>query len=208
MDNIWAVPLDAATGRGNHLLMDPNETLGSVLAQWGEWQRAGNLSLRTITERAAVLRRFLLWAEIGPFAITAQLVVRYLDRANLTPGTRATYYGHLRAYGTWLVRTHRTENNPVLDAPSPRRNKGVPRPITGGQLQAVLAVVNRRRTRMMFLLAAFQGLRVHEIAKVRGQDFDLEAGVLYVTGKGGKTAMLPVHTLVAEAAVGFDKLSW
>lgn len=188
--------------------MDPNENMGSVLAHWGEWQRAANLSPRTIMERAALLRRFLLWAGADPTSITAKDILTYLDRPGLTPGTRATYHGHLRAYCAWLVKTHQTVYNPCEDTPSPRSHKGVPRPVTGAQLQAVLDVVNRRRTKMMFLLAAFQGLRVHEIAKIRGEDFDFTAGILYVTGKGNKAAVLPIHPLVLEAAATFPALDY
>lgn len=188
--------------------MEPAETLGAVLDRWGKWQRSANLSQRTINERAAVLRRFLAHTQTDPFTITAQDVVDYLDRAGLTPGTRSTYYGHLRAFGAWLVKTGQAEINPVLGAPSPRRRKGVPRPITAAQLRQLLGVVNRRRTRMMVLLGAFQGLRVHEIAKVRGEDFDMDNGILYVTGKGGKTAALPIHDLVREAAAGFPVIDW
>lgn len=182
--------------------------LGSVLTQWGEWQRSANLSQRTITERAAVLRRFLTWCGKDPFSFTAQDIIAYLERPALKPGTRCTYHEYLRNYGDWLVRTHQAATNPADGTPAPKRRKGVPRPITPAQLQAVLDVAKHRRTRMMFLLAAFQGLRVHEIAKIRGEDFDLDAGVLYVTGKGGTTAMLPVHELVAAEAASFPRIDW
>jgi integrase/recombinase XerD len=52
----------------------------------------------------------------------------------------------------------------------------------------------------MILLAALAGLRVHEIAKVRGEDIDTVARTLRVTGKGGKVADLPLHPLLVEAA--------
>jgi integrase/recombinase XerD len=190
------------------MIMYPTDKIGTVLESWGEWQRDSNLSNRTITERADTIRRFLLWSHADPLLITAQDILRYLDRPGLANSSRATYHGHIKAYCLWLVKTHQVETNPVDDTPSPRRNKGVPRPITGVQLRHVLLVVNRRRTRMMLLLAAFQGLRVHEIAKIAGQDFDRGAGVLYVTGKGGKTAVLPIHPLVEEAMALFPELDY
>ena len=54
----------------------------------------------------------------------------------------------------------------------------------------------------MVLLAALQGLRAHEVAKLKGEDLDLEAGTMVVKGKGDVTAMLPLHPLViGHAAV-------
>lgn len=41
----------------------------------------------------------------------------------------------------------------------------------------------RGSTRVMILLAAFAGLRIHEIAKIRGEDVDPQARTLRVTGK-------------------------
>lgn len=41
----------------------------------------------------------------------------------------------------------------------------------------------RCSTRVMILLAAFAGLRIHEIAKIRGEDVDPQARTLRVTGK-------------------------
>ncbi|WP_158070629.1 tyrosine-type recombinase/integrase, partial [Mycobacterium sp. NS-7484] len=47
---------------------------------------------------------------------------------------------------------------------------------------------------------AFEGFRAHEIAKVKGEDFDLIARTVTVTGKGGLTATLPLHHRVLEIA--------
>lgn len=65
-----------------------------------------------------------------------------------------------------------------------------------------------RRTKVMILLAAFAGLRVHEIAKVRGEDVDPMARTLRVTGKGNVTAVLPLHPVLVEAAKDMRKGWW
>jgi integrase/recombinase XerD len=76
------------------------------------------------------------------------------------------------------------------------------------QLAELLRVVNRRRTRMMILLAALAGLRVHEIAKMHGGDLDRISGVLTVTGKGGKTAMIPLHEDLLAEAESWPRADW
>jgi integrase len=57
----------------------------------------------------------------------------------------------------------------------------------------------------MIVLAAFAGMRVHEIAKIRGSDVDLTGGLLYIVGKGGKAASIPLHPKIAEVAVDMPR---
>lgn len=172
----------------------------SVLANWGAWQQAANLSHRTITERCACIRHMLSLAQCGPFDITPEVIMAYTTRPGVGRSSRATYHAHIRAYSHWLTRTGQRSDDPTVQTPTPKRSKGQPRPVLCTALREMLAVVNRRRTRMMILLAAYEGLRVHEIAKIRGEDVDLESGVLFVSGKGGRQAYLPLHPEVAALA--------
>ncbi|RBY82709.1 integrase [Blastococcus sp. TF02A-26] len=97
-------------------------------------------------------------------------------------------------------------DNPVDRLHKPRGVKRTARPITTAQLERVLATVNRRRTRAMVLLGAYQGLRAHEIAKFRGEDID--GPWLSVVGKGSKPARLPLHPAVAAIAHDFPRYGW
>lgn len=156
--------------------------------EWAGWQRAAGLSERTIAERAGAVRKL---AELCDGDPTRRDVVFFLGRRGLAASTRATYHGHLRAFFTWCITAGLREDDPMAGVPVPRRPRHTPRPISSEQLGALLAVCNRRRTRAMVLLGALAGLRVHEIAAIRGADF--AGDMLAVTGKGGKTAMVPVH---------------
>lgn len=60
----------------------------------------------------------------------------------------------------------------------------------------------------MIVLAAYAGLRVHEIAKFRGEDLDAIGQVITVTGKGGKTAMIPAHPIILELAQTMPKYGY
>lgn len=75
-------------------------------------------------------------------------------------------------------------------------------------LERLLAGRMHRRTRAMILLGAFQGLRVHEIAKVRVEDVDTDDKVLRVNGKGGVDAVLPLHPLVEALVPGMPRRGW
>ncbi|MBW4032993.1 MAG: tyrosine-type recombinase/integrase, partial [Acidobacteria bacterium] len=126
----------------------------------------------------------------------------FIGKPGLAPRSRWTYHQHLSAYCTWLIKAKLRKDNPLAEAPVPRRPAGVPRPVLNHQLERILTAAGRRRTKTMILLAALAGLRVHEIAKLHGRDVDLEARTLRVIGKGGKDALIPMHELlVAEAQV-------
>jgi site-specific recombinase XerD len=129
--------------------------------------------------------------------------VLFTTREGLSNSTRATYHSTINAYCAWLVKTRRRDDNPIFETPSPRRKRGLPRPTRADQLPLILEAANRRRTRMMILLAALAGLRVHEVAKFSGTDVEWELASLYITGKGGATKMLPMHPLIAEEATMF-----
>lgn len=179
-----------------------------VLDRWRAWQEMQSLSERSITERANCVRRYVAFSHEEPFRFTTDQLMMFLGRPKLAPRTRWTYHQHLSAYSTWLVKTKQRKDNPLADAPVPRKPAGVPRPVPSHQLEAVMRAAGRRRTRTMILLAALAGLRVHEIAKVHGRDVDLAAGTLRVIGKGGKDALIPMHPLLLQEARAYPSNSW
>ena len=179
-----------------------------TVREWQLWQRARCHSAHTIAARS---RRVVLFAEgvgVDPTTASADDVVGYLARTDVTSGTLATYHAHLKAWFTWLRLTGRRLDDPMLTVPAPRTPRRKPRPLTDDQLKRLLATPMRARTRMMVLLAAFQGLRVHEIAKMRGEDADLQAMQLRVVGKGGVDVTLPLHPAVADAMTGPRKANF
>lgn len=173
--------------------------VSAVLGRWMQWQNAQGLSQRTILERSRIMTQLAGVVDSKLEAITADDIVRFLSDRNTSRTTKATYFVGVKAYCVWLVRSGIRDDDPTLKVPAPKRPKSVPRPISTEQLMETLKCANRKRTRMMILLAAFAGLRVHEIAKFRGEDIDRYGATLTVNGKGGKTAVLPLHdVLLAE----------
>ncbi|MDO5618011.1 tyrosine-type recombinase/integrase [Kocuria sp.] len=179
------------------------------LHDFRDWQRAANLSERTATERARVIAQ--LCAAAGrddPLEVGAREIVRFLAQRHLSRTTRASYYASLRAFYTWAMRAGLAASSPMEGVPTPKRPPSTPRPIQTVQLAATLRAANRARTRAMVLLGALEGLRVHEIAAAAGPDFDLGAGTMTLTGKGGKRAVIPLHPAVAELAREMPTRSW
>lgn len=181
--------------------------LDEVLATWRAWQEAQGLSERTIADRAAAVARFAAFSGEDPLGFTAGSITRYVGRPGLKPRTRWVYRQHLQAYSDFLVRTHQRDTTPLVDVPTVRKPTGTPRPIETAELAAVLERVEGP-ARMMILLAAFAGLRVHEIAKVRGRDLDRRAETLVVEGKGGTEAVLPAHPAILAEAAQYPERDW
>lgn len=178
----------------------------SLVADWEAWQHAQNLSERTIRERAGVIINLCSYSDVTPEAITSRDIIRYIGRRDLKASTKATYFASIQAFTRWCVTTGIREDDPCLKAPTPKRPRNLPRPITPAQFVKLLAVANRRRTRMMILLGSLAGLRVHEIAKIHGGD--ITEGVLSVTGKGGATKLVPLHEAIQDAARHFPEDGW
>lgn len=172
---------------------------------WAMFMRAQSLSRRTIEERVSVTQRLVSATGRDLPDLEAGDIAGWLGDLDVSATTRATYHGHLRAAFTWARTVGLVQVSPMDAVPKSRRPRSVPRPIESSQLDALLKACNRRRTRMMVKLALFAGLRVHEIAKVRGEDVDLEAGTLYVDGKGGTRALIPLHERIADEAGSFPR---
>jgi site-specific recombinase XerD len=178
----------------------------SALEQWELYMRGAGRSNRTITETLGVLHRLEKFAGTRVESVRPLDIARFLGRSRLKQNSRAAYYGYIHAFYRWWGDNGGV--NTAAKLPRPKAPKGAPRPITDEQLQHLLAVRMRRRTRVMILLAAFAGLRVHEIAKIRGEDVDPQARTLRVTGKGHVTAVLPLHPVLVDAAAGMPRRGW
>lgn len=174
-----------------------------LIAAWALWQRARNLSDKTIKERINVIGRFNHPATLTPVDIDEFLVNPAWARA-----TRATYHGAIRAWSLWLVRTGYRSDDPTLIATTPKVSRGRPRPLADEHLVALLTSRTYRRTKAMILLAAYAGLRVGEIAAVRGEDVDLMTRTIRVNGKGNKKRDVPLHPLLERLAREMPSRSW
>lgn len=173
------------------------------LIAWERWQRAQSLSHRTIKDRRDVMKHLATFSQAKLLDITPDHIIDYLDRPTLSPSSRASYHATIRAFYKWATQTGLITENPVTHTPTPKRPKGVPRPVETAHITALLATVNRKRTRAMIILAAYAGMRVHEIAKFRGDDIDRISHSITITGKGGKTAIIPAHPAIIEMAEHF-----
>ena len=181
---------------------------GTLTGQWRTWMLAAALSLRTVDERLRLLARFQLETECDPVTADYETVVEWLASGDWSVSTKATYRSALAAWFAWLVKMEYRLDNPMVKVASPRPPARVPRPIADENLPVLLSTPMHSRTRVMILLAAYAGLRVHEVAKIRGQDFDLRARTLTVKGKGGVVRRLPLADALADIAATMPARGW
>ncbi|MEB3021335.1 tyrosine-type recombinase/integrase [[Mycobacterium] crassicus] len=178
----------------------PSTTL--ALADWEIWQTAQRLSRNTIDERIRVIRQ--LHSETGeqPLHIDAVGIVRWIadHEDDWADSTACTYTSYLSAWFKWLQLTDRRIDNPMVKVGTPQSPDREPRPISDVDVVKLLQIRMWKSTRRMILLALLAGLRVHEIAKIRGEDFDLSGRLLWVKGKRKRLKSIPLHPILVELA--------
>lgn len=199
--------MTATTARHLHAVPDDADGYELPLIQRFEvWLRGAGRSDRYVRHCIYVLNHLARHADRPLEDITELDVSRFLGRVDIQSNSRASYFSVIACFFGWYA-TH-GGRDVTARLPRPRTPKGVPRPVTDAQLRDLLATRMHHRTRVMILLAALAGLRVHEIAKVRGEDVDPVGRTLRVTGKGDKTAVLPLHPLLAKQAATMPATGW
>lgn len=181
----------------------------STMNATGAWRlamQAEGKSKRTITERLRLLAAFE--AETGTPAedITARQIMDFLSDPALAQSSRGAYFAVFRAWCGYLVRSGQRADDPTAQLRAPKVPSGTPHPVSQDDLARLLAVPMWPSTKAMILLAAYAGLRVHEIAKIRGED--VHGDELRVHGKGGRVDYLPLHPVLQELAEQMPQHGW
>lgn len=173
------------------------------------WQASRRLSPLTIAERSRVLAQFHNDTQVQPAHARPVDIMRWItSHADWSASTHCTYYSYLNAWYKFLQAHEYRTDNPMAKIGAPRSPERLPRPVSDADVRALLQSPTHTRTHAMLLLASLQGLRVHEIAKVKADDLDLEAGTLRVLGKGGSLHSLPLHPQVAAYAWRMPRKGW
>ena len=179
-----------------------------LIDRWAVWQTARGLSNRTVEERARLVSMVARDLGVPPDQWRAISLTRWLAKYRDSPGTRSTYHSMLRAWHTWLVATGQRPDDPMAELGPVRSPRRTPRPAANEHIKAMLVRPMWPSTRAMIILAAWQGMRVHEIAHHRGEYIDLHTSTLRILGKGGSDKTIPLSP-VAEALVPhFPRRGW
>lgn len=164
-----------------------------ALGGWRDWLVAAGRPQSTVKLRMYQMRRFA--ADNGhPWDQTQDTLISWLASQEWSPETRRSYRSALRGFYGWAHASGKIEHDPARVLPPIRARVRRARPTPEPVLREAL-LFRDPRTRLMILLAARQGLRRGEIARVHSDDLteDLDGWSLRVQGKGDKERVIPLH---------------
>jgi site-specific recombinase XerD len=128
-------------------------------------------------------------------AVTGEDLQRHLGNPHWAQQTKKSHRSTLRSFYGWAYRYEYIAKDPSADLRPIKIPVGRPRPAPEANVEA--AIANATATdQVMVLLAAYAGLRRNEIATLRQSN--VEGNRLRVTGKGGRTRLVPIHPKLAE----------
>lgn len=174
-----------------------NNIWETVIEEWRDWMKAASRPATTMRLRTYQLRRFA--ADHGhPWDPTQKTIITWLAGQNWSAESRRSYRSALRTFYTWAQASGYIDHNPAALIPPVKVNHHPPRP-TPETILAQALLCAEPRVQLMILLAARQGLRRGEIARVHTEDLteDLVGWSLRVHGKGNKERVIPLHTDIA-----------
>ena len=167
-----------------------------------EHLRLRNLRRTTVYNRERALARLAAWAQGPILRLSEDDLLRWQAQraAEIQPEPRRTELSHARQFYGWAVAERRIKTDPSLRVPLPRVARGLPRPIGDGKLAAALEGADAD-TRAILALAAFAGLRAHEIAGLNWAEVgaeDLMPHLRILDGKGGHGRLVPISAALAD----------
>jgi integrase/recombinase XerD len=134
-----------------------------------------------------------------PAALAADLSahMRDLQRQGLSPRSSARALSAIRGFYEHLVTIGERLDNPAVNLLPPRLWKPLPKVLSEGEVEALLAVPDVAtplglRDRAMFELLYATGLRVSELVGLTLPQLRLDVGFLIAFGKGNKERVVPV----------------
>jgi integrase/recombinase XerD len=173
-----------------------------------EQVRAGRgLSANTEAAYRADLMDFVAalpgWKEASKAALEGYL--NSLARKGLSAGTQARRRACLRGFYGFLVARGWRADDPSRRVAAPKKPQKLPKALDEAQVRRMLQFAAgeqpaQLRLQAILTLLYASGLRVSELAGLTLADLVPEQAVLQITGKGGKTRLVPLGA-VAEVAV-------
>jgi integrase/recombinase XerD len=197
--------VSSVAGRAKAAAADPSPDALALIERFADalWMERG-LSRNTLASYQSDLRHFAHWLEkerkTTLVEASRDMLLDYLAAAvaaRLRPRTSARRLSALRQFYRWLLRENRLEVDPTAQIDSPRLGRPLPKSLTEGEVEALLAAPvldspEGLRDRAMLELLYATGLRVTELVGLTPQQVNLAQGLLRVVGKGGKERLVPL----------------
>ena len=172
------------------------------LATFDAALRARGMAEKTRRAYGVDLQQLADWAGghgTGPRAVDPRTLRRFagvLSERGMTRSTIARKLASIRSFYRHLVERGSLEANPADLVATPRKDQYLPRVLRADEVGSLLESIPgstplELRDRAMFELAYAAGLRAEEIVNLDVGDADPDGEELRVSGKGGKTRIVP-----------------
>jgi integrase len=112
-------------------------------------------------------------------------------------GNRHAYYRAIKTFYNWREETFELPS-PMKRLKAPRLSKLILPSLTREQVSELLDKADSVRDRAIISMFTESGLRLSELANVKGTDIDWEKGTIRVLGKGRKEALAPLGKITRE----------
>jgi integrase/recombinase XerC/integrase/recombinase XerD len=174
----------------------------AALASFDGSLRARGMAEKTRRAYGVDLGQLAEWAgaqELDPAAIDHRTLRRFagvLSERGNSHSTVARKLAAIRAFYRHLVERGELDGSPADLVSSPKRDSYLPRVLRADEVAAILDSIPQSepleiRDRAMFELGYAAGLRAEEIVNLDTADLDPDGEELRVTGKGGRTRIVP-----------------
>lgn len=167
-------------------------------------------SPHTVKAYAEDMRQFVAFAETRGVTEAADVDPRLLrdylqqmQEAHLARASRARKTASLRSFFAYLTRQGLLRQSPAVGLRTVRQEKRLPKFLRADEIDALMATPDQSplglRDRALLETLYASGMRAGELVAMRLMDLDFDAGVVRVTGKGGKEriTLLGRHALTA-----------
>ncbi|HEX5514480.1 MAG TPA: tyrosine recombinase XerC [Gammaproteobacteria bacterium] len=124
-------------------------------------------------------------------------------RAGLSGRSIQRLLSAIRSFYRYLIREGAAQHDPAADVAAPKAPRRLPKVLdvdaTAALLETAAADPLLIRDKAIFELIYSSGLRLAETVQLDLHDLDLTEGLVRITGKGGKTRIVPVGRQAREA---------
>ncbi len=146
--------------------------------------------------------RFLQWLDVAATAVNPAMIsayVSHLKSTGLANNSIQRNLSAIRSFYRFLQNQGAIASNPALASRGPKHKRRLPKVLDTDQAAQLLnfqdASPEALRDKALLELFYGSGLRLSEVANLRYTDLDLQAGMVRVKGKGGKTRDVPMGRL-------------
>ncbi len=162
-----------------------------------------NFSKHTIRAYQSDILSFLLWLDNTPIEETNHTKLKdylvFIQRFNYSKTTLSRKIAAIRTFYRFLYREKIIETNPANSVHAPKRNKSLPKFLTGQEIEQILNNIKidtpaGYRNRVILELLYATGMRVSELSNLNFGNLNLTENEITVMGKGAKERIVLVSS--------------